>query len=73
MGQSLPSPNTIAKTELSLEELQGFRGKNPRGWGFFLPILIEASRKKNPTPGAFSGFFEYCSDDQTYMNKKTVF
>ena len=36
---------------------RGFSAKAPGGWGFFPPILAEASLKKNPTPlGLFVSF-----------------
>ena len=33
-----------------MSHIQGVRGKNPRGWGFFAPFLNEPSKNKNPTP-----------------------
>ena len=40
--------------------IQGYRGKNPRGWGFFPPVLTEPSRKKkNPPMGLFPDFLRY--------------
>ena len=41
---------------LFINDLQGFRGKNPRGWGFFPPVLTEPSRKKTHPLGLFLDF-----------------